>query len=179
MSSPLWSRGEPVTDWDLLEPGSSESSALLRLWRGFMAARCFVALVLVLLQGVAYALGQAMQPLAIALSAGYLFATWLGMRYAHFEPPIRGFATLWLLTIGVDLGTFTALQVLQGGSVNYTPLFALPVLMSAVLGTVIVSLGTTAAVTLLLLADAGWHWLQQPVDSSPRFVQAALTGTGL
>ncbi|MEJ1170540.1 two-component system sensor histidine kinase NtrB [Variovorax sp. CCNWLW235] len=179
MSSSLWSRGEAVTDWDVLEPGRSESAALLRLWRGFMAARCFVALVLVLLQGVSFALGQTMQPLAIALSAGYLAATWLGARYAHFTPPIRGFATLWFVTIGIDLGTFTALQVLQGGNINYTPLFALPVLMSAVLGTVTVGLGTTATVTLLLLADAGWHWLQQPGDSSTRFVQAALTGTGL
>ena len=179
MSSSLWQRGEAATDWDLLEPGRSESAALLRLWRGFMAARCFVALVLVLLQGVALALGQTMHPLAIALSAGYLVTTWLGARYAHFTPPIRGFATLWFLTIGIDLGTFTALQVLQGGNINYTPLFALPVLMSAVLGTVTVGLGTTATVTLLLLADAGWHWLQQPGDSSTRFVQAALTGTGL
>jgi two-component system sensor histidine kinase PilS (NtrC family) len=179
MSTPLWSRGDPVTDWDVLEPGGSESTALLRLWRGFMAARCFVALVLVVLQGVAFALGQTMQAVAIAICAAYVVVTWLELRYAHFEPPIRGFSTLWLLTIGVDLATFTAMQVLQSGNVNYTPLFALPVLMSAVLGTMIVSLGTTASVTLLLLADAGWHWLQQPGDSSARFVQAALTGTGL
>lgn len=179
MSAPLWSRGEPVTDWDVLDQGPGEGTALTRLWRGFMGARCFVALVLVLLQGVAFAIGQAMQPLPIAISALYLVATWLGMRYTRAQPPIRGFAGLWLLTIGIDLAAFTALQVLQGGNVNYTPLFALPVLMSAVLGTMIVSLGTTATVTLLLLADAGWHWLQQPVDSSGRFVQAALTGTGL
>ena len=179
MSAPLWSRGEPVTDWDVLDQGTGESSALIRLWRGFMAARCFIALVLMLLQGVAFVIGQTMQPVAITISALYLAATWLGMRYTRVQPPIRGFAALWLLTIGIDLAAFTALQVLQGGNVNYTPLFALPVLMSAVLGTMIVSLGTTATVTLLLLADAGWHWLQQPGDSSPRFVQAALTGTGL
>jgi len=179
MSAPLWSRGEPVTDWDVLEKGRGESTALQRLWRGFMVARCFIALVLVLLQCVAFALGQAMQPAAIAISASYLIACWLGMRYTRFVPPIRGFTPLWLLTIGVDLAAFTSLQMIQGGSVNYTPLFALPVLMSAVLGTMTVSLGTTASVTLLLLADAGWHWLQQPVDSSGRFVQAALTGTGL
>jgi len=179
MSSPLWSRGEPVTDWDVLELGGSESTALIRLWRGFMAARCFVALVLVMLQGVAFALGQTMQPLAIAISAVYLVTAWLTMRYTRLQPPIRGFTAPWLLTVGVDLAAFTTLQVMQGGNVNYTPLFALPVLMSAVLGTVVVSLGTTSTVTLLLLADAGWHWLQQPVDSSGRFVQAALTGTGL
>lgn len=179
MSTPARSRRDPVTDWDVLEQSRGESTALLRLWRGFMAARFFIALVLVTLQGVAHVLGQTMQPVAIALSGGYLVATWLGMRYTRFEPPIRAFGALWLLTIGVDLGIFATLQVLQGGNVNYTPLFALPVLMSAVLGTVIVSLGTTATVTLLLLADAAWHWLQQPVDSSARFVQAALTGTGL
>ncbi|MDM0010317.1 histidine kinase dimerization/phospho-acceptor domain-containing protein [Variovorax sp. J22G73] len=179
MSSPPRSLADPVTDWDVLDLGPGESTALTRLWRGFMGARCFVALVLVLLQGVAFALGQPMQPVAMAISALYVVASWLGMRYTRFQPPIRGFTALWLLTIGIDLGTFTALQLLQGGSVNYTPLFALPVLMSAVLGTMTVSLGTAASVTLLLLADAGWHWLQQPVDSSGRFVQAALTGTGL
>lgn len=179
MSASPRSRAGPVTDWNELDPEQGQSAALLRLWRGFMAARCFVAAVLVLLQAVAFALGQTMQPLAIALPAGYLVVTWLGARYTRFTPPIRAFGTVWFLTIGVDLGTFTALQVLQGGSINYTPLFALPVLMSAVLGTVTVGLGTTAAVTLLLLADAAWHWLQQPGDPSNRFVQAALTGTGL
>ncbi|CAA2101965.1 two-component system sensor histidine kinase NtrB [Variovorax paradoxus] len=180
MSSRLSSHGEPATDWDVLDPaGAGESSALIRLWRGFMGARCFVALVLMLLQGVAYAMGQTVQPAAVAISCLYLAASWLGMRYTRFRPPIRSFTALWLLTIGIDLAAFTALQVLQGGNVNYTPLFALPVLMSAVLGTMTVSLGTAATVTLLLLADAGWHWLQQPVDSSTRFVQAALTGTGL
>ena len=71
------------------------------------------------------------------------------------------------------------LQALQGGSVNYTPLFALPVLTCAVLGTVSIGLGTTAIVTLLLLGDAAWNWLAQPGDNTTRFVQAALTGTGL
>jgi two-component system sensor histidine kinase PilS (NtrC family) len=58
-------------------------------------------------------------------------------------------------------------------------LFALPVLMGAVLGSGAVGLGTTAVVTLLLLAHAGWYWLQQQAEPSARFVQAALTGTGL
>ncbi|MGQ2997264.1 two-component system sensor histidine kinase NtrB [Variovorax sp.] len=178
-SSSLWASGEPVTDWDVLEPGARESAALLRLWRGFMGARCFVALVLVLLQGVSFALGQTMQPVAVVLSASYLAAAALGARYVHFEPPMRGFGATWMLSTGVDLAVFAALQVTQGGNINYTPLFALPVLMSAVLGTVMVSMGTTATVTLLLLADAAWHWVQQPGDSPARFVQAALTGTGL
>ena len=99
-----------------------------------MAARCFVAAVLLLLQALAMVLGQPMQPAAVALSAGYVVATLLAARFAPFKP-IRGVGRAWLSTIGVDLVTFTALQVMQVGSINYSPLFALPVLMGAVLGT--------------------------------------------
>ncbi|VTU22460.1 Globin-coupled histidine kinase [Variovorax sp. PBS-H4] len=180
MSTFLWSRAEPGTDWTPLDHAASRnSSALLRLWRGFMTARSFVAVVLLLLQAVVIALGQAVQPMVVALTGGYLVATLLVARYAHFQPPVRRFGTAWLSTIGVDLVVFSALQLLQVGSINYTPLFALPVLMGAVLGNGAVGLGTTAMVTLLLLAHAGWYWLQQQAEPSARFVQAALTGTGL
>ncbi|MEB0055394.1 sensor histidine kinase [Variovorax sp. LG9.2] len=179
MAPLLWSRGEPGTDWGGLEIATRESSALLRLWRGFMTARYFVAAVLLVLQVITLTIGQPVHRAAIAVSIAYLVATLLGSRYARFQPPIRGMGPTWFATVGIDLATFTLLQLLQIGSINYTPLFALPVLMGAVLGTVSVGLGTTAAVTLLLLADAAWNWLQQPSDSSTRFVQAALTGTGL
>ena len=179
MASLLWSRGEPLTDWAALDTRTERDTALQRLWRGFMTARCFVAAVLLLLQFVSYAIGQSVHWIAVGLSSGYLIAALLGARFAPFRPPIRGFGAAWAVTIGIDLATFTALQVLQVGSINYTPLFALPVLMGAVLGTVTVGLGTSAAVTLLLLADAGWRWIDSPADASARFVQAALTGTGL
>lgn len=179
MAASLWPRGEPATDWHTLVQQDHESAALLRLWRGFMAARSFIAAVLLLLQAVAFVLGQPLQPLAIAFSAAYLAAVVLAARYARFPLPMRGFGAAWLATIGVDLLTFATLQTLQTGSVNYTPLFAVPVLMGAVLGAGRVGLGTTAAATLLLLAHAGWYGLMQPADASPRFVQAALTGAGL
>ena len=150
--------GAPSTSYD------GESSALARLWRGFMAARCFVALVLLLLQARGLCARAAAAARGDRAVAGYLAATVLGARFAPFHPPVRGFGIAWLSTIGVDLVTFTALQLLQAGTINYTPLFALPVLMGAVLGTEIVGLGTTAAATLLLLAHAGWHWLAQPGD---------------
>jgi two-component system sensor histidine kinase PilS (NtrC family) len=178
MTAFLWSRGEPATDWSSLDKFDGESTALLRLWRGFVAARCFVAAVLLVLQALILILGQPVQVPAIALVAGYLVATLLAARYAPFQT-IRRFGGAWFATIGIDLVIFTALQVLQVGGVNYTPLFALPVLMGAVLGTNMVGLGTTAVATLLLLGHATWYWLEQPADTSPRFVQAALTGTGL
>ncbi|MES2530523.1 MAG: ATP-binding protein [Pseudomonadota bacterium] len=178
--TPLFrSRGESATDWDMLEQARGASSALQRLWRGFMAARSFIAIVLLVLQLFAITRDHPAPWAALALSITYLAGTLLTMQLTPFTPPIRGLGGAWLVTIGVDLAAFTALQLLEAGSINYAPLFALPVLMGSVLGTVTVGLGTSAAVTLLLLADAGWHWLRMPADASPRFVQAALTGTGL
>ena len=179
MTTLLWSRGDARTDWGTFELPGGESSALHRLWRGFMTARSAVGMVLLLLQFVSFVLGQPPSFAAISLSTSYLVLALLGMRYAPFHPPIQGFGVTWIATLGIDLATFAALQMLQVGSVNYTPLFALPVLMGAVLGTLAIGLGTTAIATLLLLADAAWHWLDQPTDASARFVQAALTGTGL
>jgi two-component system, NtrC family, sensor histidine kinase PilS len=175
----LWSRTEPATDWAPLDQARRDSSALLRLWRGFTTARSFVAIVLLLLQAVIYALGQPPRPAVIVLTGSYLVLTLVVARYAVFQPPIRRFGSAWMSTIGIDLLVFSALQLLQVGSINYTPLFALPVLMGAVLGVGTVGLGTTAMVALLLLAHAGWYWLQDQADASARFVQAALTGTGL
>ena len=179
MTTLLWSRGDARTDWGAFELPGGESSALHRLWRGFMTARCFVGMVLLVLQLVSFVLGQVPSSAAIALSTAYLALALLAMRFAPFHPPIAGLGVTWISTLGVDLATFATLQTLQVGSINYTPLFALPVLMGAVLGTLAVGLGTTAVATLLLLADAAWHWIDQPAESSARFVQAALTGTGL
>ena len=58
--------------------------------------------------------------------------------------------------------------MLQAGSINYTPLFALPVLMGAVLGSALLGLGTTAGVTLLLLADAWLALARSSRGDSPR-----------
>lgn len=172
----LWSRRRSAraTDSDI-----REGPALPRLWRGFMRARVFFGIVLLALQLVTYGLGQPVHFAALGLAIAYLAATLLGARFTPVRPPMRAFGMGWFTTIGIDLAAFALLQSLQQGSINYAPLFALPVLMGAVLGTVPVGLGTTAAVTLLLLADAGWHWLQAPGDPSARFVQAALTGSGL
>ncbi|SFM15954.1 nitrogen regulation protein NR(II) [Variovorax sp. OV329] len=180
MTTTLWSRSESATDWGGLDPHNLRSTALLRLLRGFMTARCFVAVVLVALQVFSWWIGTATPPvLLLVLAASYLAATLVGWRFARVVPPIRSFSSAWFTTIAVDLLAFALLQFIQVGNINYAPLFALPVLMAAVLGTVTVGLGTTAIATLLLLADATWHWVNGGGDSTVRFVQAALTGTGL
>lgn len=176
MAPARWLRSDRTTELPR-DIAAHEGPALPRLWRGFMSARIFFSGVL--LQFVSYELGQPVHAAAVALSGAYLVATLLATRYAPMRPPMRIFGISWLATIGVDLVTFGLLQALQQGNANFTPLFALPVLMGAVLGTMLIGLGTTSLVTLLLLADAVWCWLSEAGDPSARLLQAALTSTGL
>ena len=150
----------------------------VRLWRGFMTARVTLGLVLVALQFTLLALGvlHSMWP---ALICCVYFA--IGILVRLYYPPQRlgpSFDPQWLLTIGVDLIAFVALQFLQGDAINYALLLALPVLMAAVLGNLALALGTAASATLLLLAQASWLTLGGNNESATRFAQSALTGAG-
>ena len=143
-----------------------------------MTARVGTAAVLVVLQAFIYALGNNTRLEAIAVCIGYLFATLAFRIWARPRPPRRAFDLQWLLTIGVDVLAFSALDFLQSGVMNYTPLFALPVLLSSVLGPISLAFGTAASVTLLLMADAWWTSLQSLGDFNARILQAALNGSG-
>jgi two-component system, NtrC family, sensor histidine kinase PilS len=149
-----------------------------RLWRVFMTARVGIAAVLVVLQAFIFALGNNPNRAAAGVCIAYLFAALAVRVWARPRPPRRAFDLQWLLTIGVDVLAFSALDFLQSGVMNYTPLFALPVLLSSVLGPILLAFGTAASVTLLLMADAWWTSLQLPGDFNARFLQAALSGSG-
>ena len=170
MSSPLqilpaaWSR--------------SSGTTYARLWQGFMTARVILALAIVALQVLAYTMGQGSSQLFLGLCTGYLVATLLMRWLARPDTRHGALGAQWLPTIGLDLLVFSSLQVLQSGSFNYTPLFGLPLLLASVLGSLLAALGTAAAITLLLLADAWWLAQTLSGDSAPRFLQAGLTGTG-
>lgn len=149
-----------------------------RLWRAFMTARATLGLVLVLLQGGIFALTpqQSSTPLLIC---GAYFAAALAVRLmTHPQHLGHTFDVQWLRTVGVDLVTFAALQALQNSSINYAPLFALPVLMASILGSLLMAMGTAAGVTLLLFGYASWLSIQTPWDTTAHFMQAALTGSG-
>lgn len=150
----------------------------MRLWRGFLTGRAMVALALLVLQGASQAINQATQPAVLAVCAAYLVATITLRVLTAQQPPSPGAGPQWLPSIGVDLAAITALQLLNAGAMNYTPLFGLPILMAAVLGTLTLALGTTAAVTLLLLGWAWWVGSGTAGDDAPRYLQSALTGTG-
>ena len=150
----------------------------VRLWRGFLTGRVMVALAVLVLQGVGQILNQTPEPTVLAVCVAYLAATLMLRMLGADAPPSAGTGAQWLPSIGVDLVTIAALQWLHVGSMNFTPLFGLPILMAAVLGTLTLAWGTTAAVTLLLLAWA-WHMGSGNTgDDTPRYLQSALTGTG-
>ena len=163
-------------------PGAWETEPELgsfgRLWRVFMTARVATAGVLVVLQAVIHALGSSSNRWPVAVCIAYLCATLAVRLWARPRPPGRTFDAHWLATIGVDVITFSLLEFLQSGGINYAPLFALPVLLSSILGPILLAFGTAASVTLLLLADAWWTSLQTLGDFNARFLQAGLSGSG-
>ena len=163
-----------------LAPGLNEDSAFSRLWRGFMTARVAIAVVLLLLLCALFAFVPALNisRWLIGLCATYLAATLAVRVFTRPLPPGKSFDPQWVSTIGVDLLAFSTLQFLQAGGINYSPLFALPVLMGSVLGSALLALGTAAGVALLLLTDAWVQSLHVPADSAARFLQAGLTGSG-
>ena len=162
--------GNPSTD--------DRPNSFGRLWRTFMTARITIASVLLVLQVIVYTLGSINNGWSIAVCSAYLLATVAVRLLARPKPPGSMFDAQWALTVGVDVAVFTVLNFLQPGGINYTPLFALPVLLASILGPILLALGTAASVTLLLLADAWWTSLSFPGDSAARFLQSGLSGFG-
>jgi two-component system, NtrC family, sensor histidine kinase PilS len=157
---------------------TSEPGSFGRLWHVFMTARVAIAAVLVILQAFIYALGNVTNHWSIATCIAYLAATLAVRVWSRPQPPGSTFDAQWVLTIGVDVIAFSALNFLQSSGINYTPLFALPVLLASILGPILLAFGTAASVTLLLLADAWWSSLQGLGDSNARFLQAGLSSSG-
>lgn len=149
-----------------------------RLWRAFMAARVTLASVLLALQAFIYAIGQPVGKAMMVLCAAYFVATVIVRLWAQPKPPGSSFDAQWLSTVGVDVLAFSALNFLQSGAINYTALFAMPVLLASILGPLLLALGTAASVTLLLLIEAWWASLQLPGDATGRFLQAGLSSSG-
>ena len=153
-------------------------SSFGRLWRAFMTARITIAGVLLVLQTVIYGFGNTHHLWPAALCTVYLITTVAVRLLTQPKPPRRTFDAQWMLTVGVDVVVFSWLNFLPTSGLNYTALFALPVLLSSVLGPILLALGTAASVTLMLLLDAWWMSTQLTGDSAARFLQAGLSGTG-
>jgi two-component system sensor histidine kinase PilS (NtrC family) len=173
---------QPLSDFASLSMPAelTRMSSFARLWRGFMTARVSIALVLFAVLWVLHRLAPALNVSTwlLALCFTY-FAAALAVRlFTQPRPQGSSFDPQWVSTIGVDLVAFSTLQFLQAGGINYSPLFALPVLMGSVLGSALLALGTAAGVTLLLLIDAWVLSMHVPEEITARFLQAGLTGIG-
>lgn len=143
-----------------------------------MAARFTLGLVLLALQGTLYASGTPQNKWLIAISLAYFASTLTTGLFG--QPRFLGstFNRAWILLVGLDVIAFTSLQFLQQNSINYTPLFALPILLASVLGSLQLALGTAASVTVLLLAGTLWTHIGNTGDSATFLAQAALSGAG-
>ena len=150
-----------------------------RLWRGFMTARVTLGLVLLGLQGTLHALGSTGNTWLIGFCGAYFAVTLVARLLTKPRQLGPKLGVQWVSTVGVDILVYAVLQWAQGSNINFTPFFVLPVLMSAVLGSLLPAMGVAASVTLLMFSQGGWIALQGQADSAPYFLQAALTGTGL
>lgn len=148
-----------------------------RLWNAFLTARMLIALALLALQGLAWGMGRPAPQVAVWVCVTYLVIT-LVTRLWLTPPPARAAGVRWLWVAGVDLLVFALLHWWQEAA-SYTPLFVVPVLMTAMLATRALALGTAAVATLLLLSNAGWTYLTESRVSVDSFSQAALSGAGL
>ena len=155
---------------------------LVRQWQGFMTARLVLGVVLVVLQTALFLTGTANSNAQIAISAAYLVGTLASKLFVKPRPLGQSFNRVWGALVGLDLITFSALQILQsssGTSINYTPLFALPILVASVLGSLRLAMGTAAGITVLMLIEALLTYLKGPADTTtPYFAQSALSGVG-
>lgn len=163
---------------DLVLEVSDESHAFARLWQAFMTARLTLGLVLLLLQVALYATGTSHSTPMMAISVAYFLGTLLTRLVIQPQPLGQSFNWAWGVVVGLDILAFSVMQVLQGSSINYTPLFALPILLASVLGSLRLALGTAAGVTVLLLGSTLSTYFQSPADATPYFVQSALSGVG-
>lgn len=174
----------PVQSWlgasamqSFAEP-AEDSQEMVRLWQGFMTARLTLGVVLVLLQVTLYTISLSSSTALIAISVAYFASTLINRLYAHARPLGNRFSVTWFQWVGVDILVFLLLQSLQGSSLNYTALCGLPILFTAVLGTIKLALGTAAGVTVLLMGDNLWAYLESPANAAPHLAQSALSGVG-
>lgn len=155
-----------------------ESESFQRMWQAFMTARLTLGVAMAALQGGLFIVGVPHSGLALITSLLYGASTLVTRLWVRPRALGIQFNRSWWTVVGTDAAAFLALQLLQGTNVNYTPLFALPILLTAVLGSLSLALGTAAGVTLLLLSNALWSYLTSANDTMPLFVQTALSGLG-
>ncbi len=165
-------------------PAPSGDGALARVYLTYAAARAAIGLGLVLVHGIASAIGmRAGEWLSLVslVYAAQAVMLWLLPRFRPLVQPQPRAAQRrlqWLATIGVDLVAFSLLHLLEtGATFNYAALLVLPVLMAGALNSRLLALGTAAGVALVLLGVALLRGSSG--DAAQVMLQAGLAGLGL
>jgi two-component system sensor histidine kinase PilS (NtrC family) len=167
----------PAAPW-AAEIHTDDTREFSRIWQGFMTARFTLGLVLLAMQVTMMSLGTSHSRWLIAISLAYIAST---LTTGLFGKPLflgNSFNRHWIRLVGLDVLAFSSLQILQGNSVNYTPLFALPILLASVLGSLRLALGTAASITMLLLGSTVLAYMNGATDATVSTLQAALSGVG-
>lgn len=167
----------PAAPW-AAEIHTDDTREFSRIWQGFMTARFTLGLVLLAMQVTMLAIGTSHSKWLIAISLAYFAST---LTTGLFGKPLflgDSFNRHWIRLVGLDVLAFSSLQILQGNPVNYTPLFALPILLASVLGSLRLALGTAAGVTMLLLGSTAVAYMDGSSDATVSLLQAALSGVG-
>ena len=149
-----------------------------RIWLGFLTTRIVVGVLLSLSFGLQLLLSKQLlgltQHLSFWLALGYLAAAIAARLLIRQAALLRGFSLSWAIVIGIDLLVFSALHLLRSEGMNMLPLLLLPVLEAAILGSLLLALGTAAMVTISLLS-IGWLLDLRDLGSS-QLLQAAGSG---
>lgn len=153
------------------------NNTFLRIWLAFLNGRVMVALLLAMQQSAGLIWRLPTNPDTLAACLGYLALT-LTIRIVSRTVPSPQPGPQWLPTIGIDIVLFSYLQFFATDTLSFMPLFALPVLMAGMLGTLMMALGTTSLITIVMLAGALWFDQTSHGEATQRYVQAALTGVG-
>ncbi|MBV8603280.1 MAG: histidine kinase [Pelomonas sp.] len=165
-------------------PVAADTGGFERLYRAFLGARAALGLVLLMAQWIAAALGSPPRHLILLVCIAYAAQTvvlWLLPRLqrgATRSSLSHVWSRHWLGSIGFDLGAFSVLHVLDGGTgVSYSALFVLPMLMAGVMTPRLVALATAALAALVMLGVALFGVLAG-ADIGVRMTQAGLVGSG-
>jgi len=163
-----------------LSPGSSSlplGPDADRLWTRLLRARVAVAAILLLLQALLQSRGS--EPTgALLLDLLYLGSTLATLRLRRPADGDSPWSARWLSTLWLDIACFALLNALAGSAFDAAPLFLLPVLLAATLGSLRLALASAAAASLVLLGDATLALWSEPAQAATRFMHSGLTGTG-
>lgn len=171
-AAPQWIQSSLSEDEVQAISGDSMQAGL-RIWQGFMTARLMVAALLLVLHALGMYFRGSLSVELLALCTAYLLVTLATRLLLAPVPPGRRFEPYWLFTLGLDLLVyFLLVWFSQSPIANYTPLLALPPVMSAVLGTRRLTL-LSVLVSSLVIGLTSWRDYQSS-ELDSQILQAAV-----